>query len=83
MLLKFDRKDTDAGTAKEDAKARLASGDILLMVRLDFSDHEKLSHQRWLDRIPTEAPFKDTPTKVISAGDADFTRAEKRFDVLD
>ena len=29
-------------------------------VRLDFSDHEKLSHrERWIDRIPTEAPFKD------------------------
>ena len=23
-----------------------------LLLRLDFSDHEKISHQRWLDRIP-------------------------------
>ena len=83
MLLKFDRKDADAETAEEDAKARMASGDILMMLRLDFSDHEKLSHQRWLTRIPTEAPFKDSHPKVINAGDAEFARAAKRFDVLD
>jgi hypothetical protein len=83
MLLKFDRKDADAETAKEDAKARLASGDVLIMVRLDFSDHERLSHQRWLNRIPTEAPFKDAHPKVISADDTEFARAVKRFEVLD
>jgi hypothetical protein len=83
MLLKFDRKDADAETAKEHAKDRLASGDILVMVRLDFSDHERLSHQRWLNRIPTEAPFKDAHPKVVSTDDAEFTRATKRFDALD
>jgi hypothetical protein len=83
MLLKFDRKDADAESAKEDAKARLANGDVLIMVRLDFSDHERLSHQRWLNRIPTEAPFKDAHPKVISADDAEFARAAKRFDTLD
>src|ERR1700686_2909908 len=42
-------------------KANAASGstpsappEIRMIVRLDFADHENLSHQRWLDRIPTE-----------------------------
>src|SRR6202011_1164876 len=33
------------------------TGNVLLLVRLYFSSHEKLSEQRWLDRIPTEEPF--------------------------
>jgi hypothetical protein len=45
---------TNAGKSAKDA----ADGRIRLFVRLDFSDHEKLSHQRWLDRIPSEEPFK-------------------------
>jgi hypothetical protein len=56
---------------------------LKLVVRLDFSDHEKLSYQRWVDRIPTEAPFKDASPKVIRHGDADFAVSEKLFDSLD
>jgi len=33
-------------------------GNVSLLVRLYFSSHEKLSEQRWVDRIPTEEPFK-------------------------
>jgi hypothetical protein len=56
---------------------------IRLIVRLDFSDHEKLSHQRWVDRIPTEEPFKDASPKVIRAGDGDFRSTSDLFDSLD
>ncbi len=54
-----------------------------LVLRLDFSDHEKLSHQRWVDRIPTEAPFKDASPKVVRQGEPDFAASVKRFDTLD
>lgn len=55
---------------------------IRLIIRLDFSDHERLSHQRWLERIPGEAPFKDAQSKVIRQNDAEFAGTAERFDSL-
>ena len=57
--------------------------EIRMIVRLDFSDHEKLSHQRWLERIPTEEPFKTAKPKVIRPGGADFATTEALFESLD
>jgi hypothetical protein len=65
-----------ASDAKNDKKK------IQLIIRLDFSDHERLSHQRWLDRIPTEAPFKDTQSKIVRQNDAEFAGTSERFDSL-
>ena len=59
------------------------SSDIRLIVRLDFSDHEKLSHQRWLDRIPTEEPFSTASPKIVRAGDPEFQKVSDLFDSLD
>lgn len=56
---------------------------IRFVVRLDFSDHEKLSHQRWLDRIPIEAPFKNVQAKIARSGEAEFAAAAELFDSLD
>jgi len=75
LLLKFDREEPE--------KPGSDNGAIRLIVRLDFSDHERLSHQRWLDRIPAEEPFKDAHPKVIRQGDAEFTTTAGRFDALD
>ena len=55
---------------------------IHLLLRLDFSDHEKLSHQRWLDRIPTEEPFKSAQHETIRSGDSAFAGAADRFAAL-
>jgi len=55
---------------------------IQLIIRLDFSDHERLSHQRWLERIPSEAPFKDTQSKIVRQNDAEFAGTAERFDSL-
>src|SRR5580700_11044031 len=75
LLLKFDRKEPEeegdpkaAKTAKE-GKEGSAEGRIVMIVRLDFSDHEKLSQHRWVERIPAEALFKDAHPKVIRHGD--------------
>jgi hypothetical protein len=56
---------------------------IRFVVRLVFSDHEKLSHQRWLDRIPMEPPFKDVEAKIARQGESDFAAAAELFDSLD
>ena len=59
------------------------TGNVSLLIRLYFSSHEKLSQQRWLDRIPTEEPFKSASPKVLREGDSGFDKALKQFADLD
>ena|ERR1700731_2163071 len=59
------------------------TGSVSLLVRLYFSSHEKLSEQRWLDRIPTEEPFKSASPRVLRQGEAGFDEALKQFSDLD
>lgn len=95
MLLKFDREDAQeskdaenstktAGNKKKSAaKDNSADGGrVRVLIRLDFSEHEKLSHQRWLDRIPTEEPFKVAKTEIIRQGDPEFDETAELFDSL-
>jgi hypothetical protein len=70
------------GAKVANAKDKEQQEKIQLIIRLDFSDHERLSHQRWLDRIPTEAPFKDAQSKIIRHNDAEFGDTAERFDSL-
>lgn len=72
-------KKSSAKEQKEDG----ANAQVKLLVRLDFSDHEKLSHQRWLDRIPTEEPFKSAKAETLRHSDASFGKAAERFESLD
>ena len=82
MMVKFDRGDEQA--SDKDDKADAAKKDaVLVMVGLDFSDHEKLSHQRWLDRIPSEVLFRDAHPRILRQGDPEFPGAAERFDALD
>jgi hypothetical protein len=80
----------DKPAKKGSAKAKSASaGDgkaavgVRLLIRLDFSDHEKLTLQRWLDRIPTEEPFKSAKGETIRHGDAAFKATAELFESLD
>jgi hypothetical protein len=89
LLVKFDRGEEETAGGgdgdKKKAAGKEAGSDkqaIVVMVRLDFSDHEKLSHQRWLERIPSEALFRDAQPKVIRQGDAEFANASERFEAL-
>jgi hypothetical protein len=97
MLLKFERedsaekdnggesKDTDAKTRKKTAKKENdePAGRLRLFLRLDFSEHEKISHQRWLDRIPDEEPFKSAAGETVRQGDAEFPKTSELFESLD
>jgi hypothetical protein len=74
LQLKFERVKPE----KTDGGER-----VRLIVRLDFSDHERLSHHRWLERIPSEEPFKDASPQVIRPGEADFDKTDTLFDSLD
>jgi hypothetical protein len=69
--------------AKEMDDKSEPGGNVRLLVRLDFSDHEKLSHQRWLDRIPSEDPFKSAGGETIRHTDAAFKKTAELFESLD
>lgn len=73
------------GSAKRDKgdSEETVNSDIKILVRLDFSDHEKLSYQRWLDRIPTEEPFKSAKSESARQGDASYSALAERFESLD
>jgi hypothetical protein len=72
-----------AAQAEEPDSAVSPNGHVRVLVRLDFSDHEKLSHQRWLDRIPSEEPFKSAAGQTIRTGDPEFAKTAELFESLD
>jgi hypothetical protein len=77
-----------AATAKASAPppekpSPAANGKVSLLVRLYFSSHEKLSEQRWLDRIPSEEPFKSASPKVVHHSDPEFESTDKQFEALE
>jgi hypothetical protein len=89
LMVKFDRGEEEAasgGSGKEASGKKEAAAEkqtLVVMVRLDFSDHEKLSHQRWLERIPAEALFRDAHPKVVRHNDLEFAGISERFEALD
>jgi hypothetical protein len=97
MLLKFEREDAKDSKQAGDSSAKTVgnkkksvakdnstedAGRVRVLIRLDFSEHEKLSHQRWLDRIPTEDPFKTAKSEIIRQGDPEFAETAELFDSL-
>jgi hypothetical protein len=72
-----------ASAKKEKSGKAEAGSHIRVLVRLDFSDHEKLSHQRWLDRIPAEEAFKSAKSEIVRPGDAEFDKTSTHFESLD
>jgi hypothetical protein len=99
MTLKFDReyaaaegngpggpaakKSAEKKTAEKKSDGTEGATHVRVLVRLDFSDHEKLSHQRWLDRIPAEEPFKSAKAETVRTGDPEHPKVAERFDLLD
>ena len=76
---KTKQKTKDADAPVEAAQP---NGKVSLLVRLYFSGHEKLTEQRWLDRIPSEEPFKQASPRVVRQGEAQFDEIVKQFDTL-
>jgi hypothetical protein len=68
---------------KSDEPESENSGPVKLFVRLYFSGHEKLSEQRWIDRIPGEEPFKSASPKTVREAEPGFADVLKQFDTLE
>jgi hypothetical protein len=77
------KKSAEKKAAEKKAEGEEPPSRVKLLLRLDFSDHEKLSHQRWLDRIPNEEPFKSAKAETVRSGDPEHARIVERFDSLD
>ena len=80
-----EKKPAAKKSAAKTEKAEKAQGTsrVRLLVKLDFSDHEKLSHQRWLDRIPAEEPFKSAKGETLRSGDPALAKTAELFESLD
>ncbi len=80
-------KPAKKSAAKKSAEKKAEGGEppsrVKLLLRLDFSDHEKLTYQRWLDRIPNEEPFKSAKSEAVRNGDPEHAKVVERFDSLD
>jgi hypothetical protein len=94
LQFKFDRGEAAGdgeGAKPEKQKAKdktksseaAARGDVKLLVRLYFSGHEKLSHQRWVERIPSEEPFKGASPKLVRQDEPGFGSIEEKFQNLE
>jgi len=75
-------KGAGKAAGKEIAPAA-ANGKVALLVRLYFSGHEKLTEQRWLDRIPAEEPFKEASPRVVRQNEPQFEEVVKQFASLE
>lgn len=82
---KAGKKTSEGGDAADRSAQpeRLEGSRVRVLIKLDFSNHEKLSSQRWLDRIPSEEPFKSVKGETIRQGNTAFAEVSKRFDLLD
>lgn len=56
---------------------------VRVLIRLDFSGHEKHLFQTWFERIPTEEPFKSVKSETVQHDSANFDETSDRFDSLD
>jgi hypothetical protein len=72
-----------AGAKAEKEQKGEPAARVKVFLRLAFSDHEKLSYQRWLDRIPTEEPFKSAQGETVRSGQSEFEKASEQFEALD
>jgi len=71
------------GKSKDEPDTPASNETVKLLLRLGFSNHEKLSEQRWVDRIPTEEPFKSASPKVVRETEPGFADILKQFDTLE
>jgi hypothetical protein len=66
----------------DEPEATKSNETVKLLLRLGFSSHEKLSEQRWVQRIPTEEPFLAAHPVVLKPGDAGYADTEREFEEL-
>ena len=87
LQFKFERKSQEKNEdseAKHKGKKEESneSEPVRLLVRLDFSNHEKHLAQSWIERIPGDDAFKSVKSEVIRHNDPVFEKTSELFDSL-
>ena len=91
LQFKFERKSSknnedsgekDETKSKDKKKSSDGSEPVRLLVRLDFSNHEKHLAQSWIERIPGDDAFKSVKNEVIRHTDPTFEKTSDLFDSL-
>lgn len=59
-----------------------SSGDVELLVRLEFSPHERRSFERWVERLRREEPFRSALIRELDGRQPSFAEMEERFRLL-
>lgn len=70
-------------SAKQGHADQKGPGHTRMLIRLDFSGHEKHLFQTWLDRIPGGEPFKSAKSQIIQNDADSFEQTSDLFDSLD
>lgn len=87
LQFKFERRSPEKNEESE-AKHKVKkeesneSEPVRLLVRLDFSNHEKHLAQSWIERIPGDDAFKSVKSEVIRRNDPVFEKTSELFDLL-
>lgn len=66
--------------AKESVKE---AGNVKLYLRLALSNHEKMTEERLVKRIPAEEPFSEADPKMVKDGGTGFAEVEAKFESLE
>jgi len=91
VQFKFERKSPEKNEdpeAKDETKHKGKKKEseepepVRLLVRLDFSNHEKHLAQSWIERIPGDDAFKSVKGEVIRHSDPAFEKTSELFDSL-
>lgn len=77
-----DSEVKDETKTKGKKKESEESEPVRLLVRLDFSNHEKHLAQSWIERIPGDDAFKSVKSEVVRHSDSAFERMSELFDSL-
>ncbi|HKV27497.1 MAG TPA: hypothetical protein VJN90_04400 [Candidatus Acidoferrales bacterium] len=91
LQFKFEREspETREGAVAKDETQRKGmkkeseeNEPVRLLVRLNFSNHEKHLAQSWVERIPADDAFKSVKSKVIHHNESAFEKTSELFDSL-
>jgi len=90
VQFKFERwssEESEESETNDDAKLsskkkKSEAEPVRLIVRLDFSNHEKNLAQTWVERIPADEAFKPAKSEVIRQNEPAFEKTTELFDLL-
>lgn len=75
-------KKSEAKESKKEKESE-STARVRIIIQMQFSDHEKLSQQRWVERFAAEEPFKSASPTVIRHGESAFEKTLKLFESLE